>query len=90
MAVKAFFELPLSHSYVGFSREVRHVNVTFVDQGSCSTAPLKGQIVLGLQLQSLVGSSDVFERVMLWDLIILWMFAVQLLLTLAVLRLKIL
>ena len=48
MAVKAFFELPLSHSDLGFSREVQHVNVTFVNKGSCSTVPLKGADLLGL------------------------------------------
>ena len=46
--LKSFLNPPLSHSYVGFSREVRRVNVTFVDQGSCSTVPLKGVDRLGL------------------------------------------
>ena len=49
--VKAFFELHLSHSYVGFSREVWDVSVTFVDQGSCPTAPLKGADGLGLTVE---------------------------------------
>ena len=48
MAVKAFSEPPLSHSYVGFSRELRRVNIKFVDQGSCSTVPLEGADLLGL------------------------------------------
>ena len=48
MTVKAFFELPLSHSYVGFSRIVQCINVTFADQGSFSAVPMKGADRLGL------------------------------------------
>ena len=56
------FLTSLSHSYVGSSREVRGVNFSLVNEGSCSAAPLKGADGLGLAVAVFLGLSDVFER----------------------------
>ena len=44
MSMEPLFELSCSHPYAGSSGEVRCVDVTFVDKGSCSKNPLEGVI----------------------------------------------
>ena len=72
------FRIPVSFSYVGFQREVRPVDVTFVDKVSCFVAPLKEAVGMTFAVAIFEGSSGVMESIFLRCFLILLMSAVQL------------